>query len=225
MPTQKQYTPALRFHFLTPIYDWVVKWSSKERLFKQRLIQQAALIDGLKVLDIGCGTGSLLYMIGDKHEKHNKLELHGIDIDQKSLRIARKKLKRKQKNVQIHHAPVTQLPFNPEYFDKVFCSLMFHHLTDKDKSITLKEIYRVIKPGGELHFADWGKPSSIWIRMRFLIVQLIDGFNTTKASLTDFVYNEMLHTGFSVLETGRVKALVGEIVLLKATKPNNIENN
>ena len=218
MPTQQKFIPALRFHFLTPLYDWVVKWSSKEVMFKQSLIQQATLTDGLKVLDVGCGTGSLLSMLDDKQEN---LELHGIDIDPKSLKIAENRIRKANKVVQFHQNPVTHLPFVDNYFDNVFCSLMFHHLTDNDKVITLKEIYRVLKPGGELHFADWGKPSSVWKRVRFLTVQLIDGFTTTKASLSNFVFEQMQLAGFSVLETERIDSLVGEIVLLKATKTSH----
>lgn len=215
MSTQQKFIPALRFHFLTPLYDCVVKWSSKEILFKQHLIQQAALTDGLKILDVGCGTGSLLGMLANT--KAN-LELHGIDIDQKALVIAEQKINQAKKNVQFHQNPVTQLPFEDGSFDKIFCSLMFHHLTDNDKIMTLREIYRVVKPAGELHFADWGKPSSVWRRIRFLIVQLLDGFTTTKACLSNFVFRQMQLAGFLVLETGRIDSLVGEIVLLKATK-------
>lgn len=49
-------------------------------------------------------------------------------------------------------------------------------------------------------------------------MQLLDGFETTNACLSDFVKKNMRAAGFSVVETGRIKSLVGEISLLKATK-------
>jgi ubiquinone/menaquinone biosynthesis C-methylase UbiE len=215
MSTQKKFIPALKFHFLTPLYDWVVKWSSREVLFKQRLIQQAGLTDNLKILDVGCGTGSLLYMLANKQFN---LELHGIDIDSKSLNIASKKIEKTNKEIKLLQNSVTQLPFEDCYFDKIFCSLMFHHLTDNEKIATLKEIHRVVKAGGELHFADWGKPSSTWMRIRFYVVQLLDGFATTNACLSNFVIEHMRQTEFSAFEMERINSVVGEIVLLKAIK-------
>jgi ubiquinone/menaquinone biosynthesis C-methylase UbiE len=215
MATQKNFIPALRFRWLTPLYDWVVKWTAKEQRFKQKLIEQATLSSNDKVLDVGCGTGSLLVMLGRKQQN---FELHGVDIDPKSLAIAERKIKGSGLAVQLQACSVTQLPFEKGYFDRVLCSLMFHHLSDDDKIRTLKEIFRVLKPGGELHFADWGKPSSLWIRWRFLIVQLLDGFTTTNACLSEFVANAMKDSGFVVTQTSRIKSLVGEIELLKARK-------
>jgi len=213
MTEEKNYTPALRFNLLTPCYDWIVQWSSKEKVFKNKLIEQAVFTNEDTVLDVGCGTGTLLGML-----KHEHLDLHGVDIDPNCLLLAKQKLNKFSLSVKLQKGSATFLPYEQDSFDHVFCSLMFHHLTDDDKVDGLKEIYRVLKSGGELHFADWGRPSSRWSRWRFLIVQLLDGFATTNACLSDFVVKSMRDTGFTVMETGRVNALVGEIVLLNAKK-------
>ena len=53
------YIPALKFTWLTPLYDFVVATTTREKRFKQRLLQQASLQPGWDVLDLGCGTGTL----------------------------------------------------------------------------------------------------------------------------------------------------------------------
>ncbi len=65
----------------------------------------------------------------------------------------------------------------------VVSSLFFHHLTKAQKIETLKEIFRVLKLGGRLHIADWGKPSSFVQQVLFIVVQLLDRFETTQDSV------------------------------------------
>lgn len=217
MKTKNKFIPALRFRWLTPLYDWLVRKTSKETLFKQKLVEQARLSGKEIILDVGCGTATLLTTLT---RKYPGIKPHGIDRDPEILMLAKEKVKDIGIKVQLQQSSSTQLPFESDYFDKIFCSLMFHHLSDDDKTKTLGEIYRVLKPGGQLHFADWGKPSSIWIRWRFLVVQLLDGFVTTNACLSDYVLEKMQMSGFFVIQTGRVKTLVGEIMLLSVTKPS-----
>src|SRR5947208_11381763 len=67
MPTERdpvtderdRYVPAAGRDWLTALYDPVVRVTTRERSFKQRLIEQAALRPGMDVLDLGCGTGTL----------------------------------------------------------------------------------------------------------------------------------------------------------------------
>ena len=46
------------------------------------------------------------------------------------------------------------------HFDRVLSSIMIHHLKTPDKIKTAQEVFRVLKPGGQLHIIDFGKPSS-----------------------------------------------------------------
>lgn len=58
------YIPALRFHWLTPLYDPLLKWGMQEDRFKRQLIAQAAIKPHMKVLDLGCGTGNIDHIAG-----------------------------------------------------------------------------------------------------------------------------------------------------------------
>ncbi len=64
-------------------------------------------------------------------------------------------------------------------FDRVTSSLLFHHLDFVGKLCSLSSARRALKPGGELHIADWGRAHAPPMRFAFLGVQLLDGFETT----------------------------------------------
>ena len=53
------YIPALRYSFLTGLYDPVVRLTTRESLFKRSLLSQADIQTGDRVLDVGCGSGTL----------------------------------------------------------------------------------------------------------------------------------------------------------------------
>ncbi len=86
------YTPALRYHFLTPIYDKIVATTCRENTFKQKVIDiliedmnKKSNTDKVKLLDIGCGTGTFLYKLLQSLSTNINVELFGLDIDSQVL--------------------------------------------------------------------------------------------------------------------------------------------
>lgn len=137
-------------HFLLPLYDVV------HRLFKvgrihQEMIRLAGLRPGLRVLDVGCGTGNLLRATG---KQHPDVELTGLDPDPKALARARRKAKRAGVVMRLDRGFAQELPYPDGSFDRVFSSLMLHHLDTPSKDELLAEIRRVLRPGGVLVLAD-----------------------------------------------------------------------
>jgi ubiquinone/menaquinone biosynthesis C-methylase UbiE len=150
-----RYIPALSFKWLTPLYDPLLKWVMREETFKRRLIQQANIQPKMKVLDLGCGTGTLTLMI--KHA-HPEAQVTGLDGDPQVLEIAREKSR--STNIQWDEGLASCLHYPDSVFDKVVTSLVIHHLITEDKRRAFKEIYRVLKPHGELYILDFGAPHS-----------------------------------------------------------------
>ena len=172
MQSPEGYVPALRFAWLTPFYDFGAAATTREKLFKRHLLQQASLQPGWDVLDLGCGTGTLAIWA-----KQAQPDAHivGLDGDRQVLEIARRKARKGKHDIDLLEGLSYRLPFDDNSFDCVLSSLLFHHLVPDDKTATLAEVQRVLRPGGELHVADWGAAAGPVSRALFRSVQRLDG--------------------------------------------------
>lgn len=94
-----------------------------------------------KVLDAGCGRGFYLRVLSSFSFIK---EIHGIDINDNYLQIAKKN--NTDKRVKIKNASIYKLPYQDKYFDLIICSEVLEHLKDDIKA--LLELKRVLKPKG-----------------------------------------------------------------------------
>jgi ubiquinone/menaquinone biosynthesis C-methylase UbiE len=148
---ERSYIPALGKRWLLPLYDPML-WLLGADSSKRPLIEQAQIEPGQRVLDIGCGTGSLAVLI---KKTHPDAEVVGIDPDRAALAVAERKAKRRRLAIKFDRGFADRMPYGDASFDRVFSSFMFHHLGADEKAATLGEIRRVLKPGGSLHLLDF----------------------------------------------------------------------
>lgn len=208
------YIPPLRYRVLTRLYDPLVRLTTRESTFKRALLAQVEADHPRRVLDLGCGTGTLTVAIA---KALPDAVVTGLDADAEALGIATNKARRVDVNVSLHRGFSTDLPFRDGQFDCVVSSLFFHHLTSEAKIATLRETRRVLASGGSLHVADWGKPSNALLRTLFLAVQLLDGFETTRDSVTGALPDLMRAAGHRcVEETGKFATPLGTMRLFRA---------
>jgi len=211
------YSHALHYAWLTSIYDPVVRLTCREAKFKKELVQQVGASPGESVLDLGCGTATLSILL---KKAFPEAEIVGLDGSDQILEIAKEKVKGAGAQITFLHALSYEIPVEDNHFDRVVSSFFFHHLNRYDKKRTLDEVYRVLRPAGELHVADWGKPPNTLFRLAFGIVQLLDGFETTRDSVEGILPVYMEKTGLEgVKATGRVLTPLGSVSLYKAAKP------
>lgn len=105
---------------------------------------------GMRVLDIGCGPGSISAGLAASVAPG---EFHGIDMAQSQIDIATSVAQEARlSNAQFQVADALALPFPDDYFDAVHCNAILVHIPDT--SAILAEIYRVLKPGGILGSRD-----------------------------------------------------------------------
>jgi ubiquinone/menaquinone biosynthesis C-methylase UbiE len=116
------------------------------------MVRLASPEHGQRVLDVGCGTGNLLLALGARRPD---LDLTGIDPDPKALSRATRKAGRAGTTVRWDRGYGDALPYPDGGVDRVFSSLMLHHLDPPVKDGVLAEVRRVLRPGGVLVLADF----------------------------------------------------------------------
>ncbi|MGH3676750.1 MAG: class I SAM-dependent methyltransferase [Mycobacterium sp.] len=145
------YLPAAGHDALLPGYDLLTRLLGMNRVY-DTLIAQAELADGLRVLEIGCGTGNVTVRA---KRAHPGTELVGLDPDPRALGRAQRKA-RGLSGIRFERGYSQELPYADREFDRVLSSMMLHHLDDEVKTATAAEIFRVLRPGGRLHIVDIG---------------------------------------------------------------------
>jgi len=152
-------------------------------------------------------------------QRNNLANFNGVDIDQKVKVIAEHKINKLglKANLELYDGKV--FPYENNSFDKVFSSLVFHQLDRETKLQCLKEIYRVLKPNGQLVIGDWGRARTILMRIAFYTVQILDGFETTNDNVNGLLPNFIKDAGFTdVEETSFLNTKIGTYSYYKANK-------
>jgi ubiquinone/menaquinone biosynthesis C-methylase UbiE len=211
-----KYISALRFRWLTPLYDFFVGITMPEVSIKQSLINISYLTDNATVLDFGCGTATLTIMA---KQHRPEIIITGLDIDKSILNKAAEKINQKGLDIKLTDYDGERLPFENDSFDRIISCLVFHHLETPVKQKILAEIFRVTKNNGQIFIADFGRSDSLFQRMLFNIIRGLDGYKSTSANakgLMPFLINQ---GGFkNPVIKKRFKTIFGEIQIIKATK-------
>jgi ubiquinone/menaquinone biosynthesis C-methylase UbiE len=138
-----------------PYYDRIIAlmFLGRERALREMTVQIAPVGPGDKVLEAGCGTGSLT--LAAKVHTGPEGEVVGIDASPEALDIARDKAARAGIGVTFQHALIEDIPYPDDQFDVVLSCFMIHHLPSDDaRRQGLAEVYRILKPGGRLLILD-----------------------------------------------------------------------
>jgi demethylmenaquinone methyltransferase/2-methoxy-6-polyprenyl-1,4-benzoquinol methylase len=146
------------------VYDRIVMLSflpfGGEKRFRRKFVTMAGLKDTDRVLDICCGTGSTTALIAPEVDQGH---VTGVDLSPDMLAVAQKKIIAPW--VSFVRASVDALPFGDNSFDHVFCSYGLHEIPREIRAAALKEVRRVLKPGGKFLVLDYGLPKNLVFRL------------------------------------------------------------
>lgn len=213
---EPKYVSALRFKWLTPLYDFFVGITMPERKIKQALINASFLTDYATVLDFGCGTATLTMMA---KEHRPSVTITGIDIDKTILIRATENIGKKKLDINLISYSGEHLPFADSSFDRIISCLVFHHLESPVKQKVLAELFRVTKTGGQLIIADFGRSESWFQRLLFNLIRCLDGFRPTEANAKGLMPFMISSSGFNYSGIKqKFKTVFGEVQLFKAIK-------
>lgn len=202
------YVPAFGLHGLTPYYNSFAKLVNR---FRYRLLEQANVQPGQRVLDLGCGTGLLTRMV---KEFVPEARVTGLDGDEEVLKIAREKSR--GMDIQWDHALAFEMPYPDDSFDAVVSSFVTHHLMGEDKVRAFKEVRRVLRPGGRFYIVDFGPPFNLLTRLQ---VSVMKNFERTADNFAGRIPPMLAAAGFpSAHEAAHATMFFGPIAFYRAVK-------
>jgi ubiquinone/menaquinone biosynthesis C-methylase UbiE len=198
------------------LYDPVLEGLSfgRERRFREKTLAHMSFSPTDRILDVGCGTGSLTLLIARRLTPPG--EAVGIDAAPRMIEIARRKAKEAGAPARFEAGVAESLEFNDASFDVVVNSMFTHHIDSALKRRAFAEMFRVLRPGGTLVTADVDRPTTALGALlgwgaRYLLVQkeLVDNL---RGELPAF----MAGAGFR--EVRRVDHLYGLVSFFTAEK-------
>jgi ubiquinone/menaquinone biosynthesis C-methylase UbiE len=129
---------------------------------RKRMLDAGLVAQGERVLDVGCGTGTLA--IAAARRVGDRGTVVGVDASAEMTEFARAKALRESAPVTFERAPAHALPFPDAQFDIVLCALALHHVSEPAKAIA--EMRRVLAPRGRVLIIEFGWPMGFraWLR-------------------------------------------------------------
>ncbi len=163
-PDEKAKLVAEVFQSVASKYDLMndVMSLGMHRLWKRFTIEQAALHEGLRVLDVASGTGDLAKAFAKKVGRTGKVVL--TDINEAMLQVGRDRLIDAgiAGNVEYVIADAENLPFAANDFDCITMAFGLRNVTNKEAA--LQSMFRVLKPGGKILILEFSRPQTTLIR-------------------------------------------------------------
>ena len=145
----KQYQTSANLSARISIHD---KYSVNKQGFGNWITDRYEIEAGMRVLELGCGTGSMWVGKGDLVKKCGKLILS--DFSEGMLEQTRETLK-DLKGIEYQTIDIQKIPYEEHTFDIVIANMMLYHVPDLQKG--LREVRRVLKEGGRFYCATFGE--------------------------------------------------------------------
>lgn|SRR5690554_792667 len=188
----------------------------RESVYLPLLTEQLALRPGMRILELGSRDGAIAIELAKAEPAASVVAL---EPDSASLVEARKRGEAEGVFIEWVDALPTAAGFLEASFDRILSVRFFHRLDPALKWETLDRLYALLKPGGELHLVDWGKPENFAYRVGFLGVQLVEGIEKTQDHLEGNLGALLRAAGFKDVEkTHTIGTAFGTLELMKGRR-------
>lgn len=214
--TSQSYTPALGYSGLTGLYDRAIAMLTREKVWRSMVLQTLAPQDGETIVDLGAGTGSLAILI---KRRAPQARVVAVDPDPHVRQIGEAKAHAAGVSLEFITAMGDQsIKAVPEgSVDAVTCTLVLHQCPLDMKRAVVASAATLLRPKGRLVLADYGAQPDFLMRLGFLLVQTLDGFEATDHNRRGVVPQLINAAGFTTNDTvGRVGTPTGAITIWRA---------
>jgi demethylmenaquinone methyltransferase/2-methoxy-6-polyprenyl-1,4-benzoquinol methylase len=159
-------TPQAIFDRVAPYYDALnsVLSLGMDRRWRKQATRALGLRSGARVLDVATGTGALAAEI--VRSSAGSVSVTGCDVNERMLSIARRRAARRRcAHVEFVRCDAASLPFGPATFDAVTIAFAIDDMPDRDACI--REMARVLRPGGTIALLELGQPDARPVRAAY----------------------------------------------------------
>lgn len=183
-----------------------------QRYFEaRRLLDMGGMAEGSTALEIGCGSGSGIEIIRSIFMVE---QLHAFDLDWEMIKLAKNRRRSRSSKTVLWIGNARSLPVRTGHYDAVFTFGAIHHVVDWRAA--LKEVYRVLKPGGRFYAEEILKKyitHPIWGRL----------MNHPQGDRFDLEHfeTELSATGFEIVESRQFLDLFGWFIADKPVPPDD----
>ena len=181
--SQTDFTPAAGRFVPTAAYDYLLALLTRERIWRDEILLRLAPQPGERILDVGCGTGSLALLL--KQAQPDAI-LVGLDPDPEARAIAASKARAAGVSIDWHEGYARDAASLGQ-FDKVVCSLVFHQVPLAEKEAGIAALIKAAKPGGTVCIVDYARQDRWLMRQLFRIIQSADGVANTQPNADGFI--------------------------------------
>jgi len=173
---RKDYVPALGFHWLSSLYDPLIRsWSAAARV-RASVIDALDIRPGQRVLELGAGPGRLAIEL---KRRHPDVTVDAVDTDPGMIARGKRNASSAGVDISFHEADMTRLP-ELGTFDRIYSTMVFHHLRPHAKKEALADARRVLRSDGSFVVVDFSVPRDLLQSALFSCIQQpLDGFTNT----------------------------------------------